>query len=153
MKLAEALLLRRELLKSVAGMRERIEQNALVQEGDSPSEEPELLLQKALGLLQQEASLVIRINRTNMDCTLSDGRTMMEVLAHRDRLINEQAVLKSAIESTYRERYEYEYGMEIKRVNVVNVAALQEWVDELDVQLRNLNAAIQETNWLTELKE
>jgi len=151
MKLAEALLVRRELLNNVRGIRERIEQNATVQEGDSPAEKPELLLQKALGLLQKEASLVVQINRTNMNCILPDGLTMMETLARRDRLINEQAVLSGAIESSYREFRESR--QEIKWVNMVDVAALQEKVDDLETQLRNLNVAIQETNWLTELKE
>ncbi len=150
MKLAEALLVRRELLNKVRGIRERIEQNAIVQEGDSPAEKPELLLQKALGLLQKEASLVVQINRTNMNCLLPDGLTMMETLARRDRLINEQAVLSGAIESSYREFRESR--QEIKWVNMVDVAALQEKVDDLETQLRNLNVAIQETNWLTELE-
>ncbi|HOC69750.1 MAG TPA: DIP1984 family protein [Candidatus Hydrogenedentes bacterium] len=150
MKLAEALLVRRELLNKVRGIRERIEQNAIVQEGDSPAEKPELLLQKALGLLQKEASLVVQINRTNMNCLLPDGLTMMETLARRDRLINEQAVLRGAIESSYREFRESR--QEIKWVNMVDVAALQEKVEELETQLRNLNVAIQETNWLTELE-
>lgn len=150
MKLAEALLVRRELLNNVRGIRERIEQNATVQEGDSPAEKPELLLQKALGLLQKEASLVVQINRTNINCILPDGLTMMETLARRDRLINEQAVLSGAIESSYREFRESR--QEIKWVNMVDVAALQEKVDDLETQLRNLNVAIQETNWLTELE-
>ncbi len=150
MKLAEALLVRRELLNKVRGIRERIEQNAIVQEGDSPAEKPELLLQKALGLLQKEASLVVQINRTNMNCLLPDGLTMMETLARRDRLINEQAVLRGAIESSYREFRESR--QEIKWVNMVDVAALQEKVDDLETHLRNLNVAIQETNWLTELE-
>ena len=150
MKLAEALLVRRELLNKVRGIRERIEQNAIVQEGDSPAEKPELLLQKALGLLQKEASLVVQINRTNMNCLLPDGLTMMETLARRDRLINEQAVLRGVIESSYREFRESR--QEIKWVNMVDVAALQEKVEELETQLRNLNVAIQETNWLTELE-
>ena len=164
MKVAEALLVRRELQKRVVNLQERIGKNTTVQEGDAPEEEPEALIRKAFVLLQEEASLVRRINRTNMGCMLPEEMTMMEALARRDRLINEQAVLKGAVESTYREpRNEFydEYEswhdsksvQELKWVNLVNVAALQERIEALGTQLTRLNAAIQETNWVTELEE
>ncbi len=41
MKLAEALLLRSDLQKKLASLRERIVANAVVQEGDKPHEAPD----------------------------------------------------------------------------------------------------------------
>ena len=43
MKLAEALLLRADMQKKLASLRERIVANAVVQEGDKPHEDPEKL--------------------------------------------------------------------------------------------------------------
>ena len=43
MKLAEALLLRADLQKRVSSIRERIQQNARIQEGDTPEEDPQVL--------------------------------------------------------------------------------------------------------------
>lgn len=151
MKLAEALLIRKELKNKVAALNERISKNVTVQEGDVPVEDPEALIRNAFSALREEASLVGRINRTNMRCILPDGMTMMEALARRDRLINEHAALEGAIESTH-EGHRYS-RQEIRFLKVVNVAALQDKVDDLKVQIRQLNAAIQQTNWLTELEE
>lgn len=44
MKLAEALNLRADLQKRIANLRERLIKNAKVQEGDTPSEDPNMLL-------------------------------------------------------------------------------------------------------------
>ncbi len=150
MKLAEALLIRKELKKKVGVLKERIAKNAIVQEGDVPTEEPEALIRNAFSALREEAVLVGRINRTNMRCTLPDGMTMMEALARRDRLINEHAVLQGAIESAHGG---YQVRQQLKWVKVFDVAALQKEVDDLDIRIREFNVTIQETNWLTELEE
>ena len=47
MKLAEALNLRADLQKRIANLRERLIKNAKVQEGDTPSEEPNMLLNRS----------------------------------------------------------------------------------------------------------
>lgn len=43
MKLAEALLLRSDQQKQLASLKQRIEANVLIQEGDEPSEDPNVL--------------------------------------------------------------------------------------------------------------
>ena len=50
MKLAEALLLRSDMQKKVESLRERIAKNALVQEGEQPSEDPAALLKQAVSI-------------------------------------------------------------------------------------------------------
>ena len=46
MKLAEALILRSDLQKRIEQLKNRLRNNVMVQEGDRPSEEPEVLLKE-----------------------------------------------------------------------------------------------------------
>ena len=46
MKLAEALNLRADLQKRIAALKDRLIRNAKVQEGDTPSEDPVMLLKE-----------------------------------------------------------------------------------------------------------
>lgn len=153
MKLAEGLILRNDMMRKVASLKERISQNVIVQEGDNPDENPEGLTKEAVSALKGLEDMICRINRTNMRCLVPDGRTMMEALARRDRLINQHAVLTGAVESAHGGRGDRYGRQEIKWVKVVDVAALQKRADGLTEQIRKLNAVIQETNWATELEE
>jgi hypothetical protein len=58
MKLAEALLLRSDLQKKIASLRERVVANAVVQEGDKPHEAPEQLMKEAFGALKELEALI-----------------------------------------------------------------------------------------------
>ena len=60
MKLAEALVLRADVQKRIAQLRERLRQSALVQEGEQPPENPEQLLIEMDQLLNQLGDLIIR---------------------------------------------------------------------------------------------
>jgi hypothetical protein len=96
-KLAEALLLRADLQKKVASLRDRCVANAVVQEGEVPHEDPQSLLMTAFGVLDQLEELVSRINRTNLAATLPDGRTLTAAIAHRDRLIQAHSLLQATV--------------------------------------------------------
>lgn len=79
MKLAEALLERKDLLK-------RLVADAKVQEGDRPAQDPEELLSEAEGLCRRLnlKDLMVAITRANSRVCLSDGRTLTEAIAERD---------------------------------------------------------------------
>jgi hypothetical protein len=49
MKLAGALLLRGDMQKKLASLRERVAQNAVVQDGETPHEDPNQLLEEGSG--------------------------------------------------------------------------------------------------------
>lgn len=150
MKLAEALLLRGDIQKKLASLRERVGTNAVVQEGDQPHEDPTRLLKEATSVLKELESLVFLINRANMDNQLPDGRTLAEAIAHRETLVQHHSLLQHAIANTRREP---RYGMsEIKWVATLKVSTLQKQSEELAKQIRELNAAIQEANWKIELE-
>jgi len=146
MKLAEALLLRADLQKKLASLRERIGRYSIVQAGEKPHEDPNRLLAEAAGVLDQFESLVFRINRANLTGKLKDGRTLTEALAQRDALNLRHSLLQAAIDGTAKppERYGLK---EIKYVATVPVPKLQNQADDLARKIRELNAAIQEANW------
>jgi hypothetical protein len=150
MKLAEALLLRADLQKKIASLRERIVANAVVQEGNRPHEEPNELLKEAFGVLGELEALVTRINRCNLDTRLPDGRTLTEAIARRDTLAQEHALLIAAIAGSRKEPDRYS-AAEIKWVTVLEVAKLQRQADDVAKSLRELNGLIQQTNWRAEL--
>src|SRR5580698_10155580 len=128
MKLAEALLLRSDLQKKVASLRERVVANAVVQEGDEPHEAPDQLMKEAFGVLAELETLVSNVNKTNLATQLPDGRTLT-----RDRLRQRPAV--------------GELRREIKWVAILEVSKLQKQADDLAKKLRELNGLIQQANW------
>lgn len=150
MKLAEALLLRADVQKKIASLRDRIVANAVVQEGDQPHEKPAELMKQAVGALGDLEELVTKINRTNGKTKLKDGRTMTQAIAHRDTLVAQHSLYVAAIGGSKKEPERYS-AREIKWVATMEVAKLQKQVDDLAKKIRELNAEIQKTNWSADL--
>jgi hypothetical protein len=150
MKLAEALMLRSDLQKKVASLKERIVANAVVQQGDDPHEPPAQLLKEAFGVLDELEKLVTKINEANLRTKIEDGTTITQAIARRDTLTAEHALLTAAIAGCRREPARY--GMsEIKWVATLEVAKLQKQADDLGKAIREINTRIQAANWATEL--
>ena len=84
MKLAEALQERADVNIKIKQLERRMLNNALVQEGEKPSEDPEALLRELDGCVERLAWLASRINLTNCR-TVADGRTLTELIAERTR--------------------------------------------------------------------
>jgi hypothetical protein len=152
MKLAEALVLRADLQKRLAQMRTRLNQSALVQEGEQPPENPAELLAELEQMLVQLRDLMSRINRTNLQASLPDGTTLTDALARRD-VLSLQHSLISGLADTASIRVERYGRSEIRRLATVDVAALRRQADELARQRRELDTLIQATNWSTDLLE
>lgn len=150
MKLAEALLLRSDMQKRLTGLRERVVANAVVQEGETPQEDPKALLLEAVGVLEDLERIVARINRTNLTARLPDGRTLTEAIARRDKLAQQHSLYKAAIDGCRKEPDRYSVR-EIKWIASLEVSRLQKQCDDLARDLREINGAIQETNWKVEL--
>ena len=145
-KLAEALLLRADMQKKIASLRERIVANAVVQEGEKPNEDPNELLLEATGVLSDLESLVGRINKTNLAARIADGRSLTEAIARRDHLVQRHALLAAAAAGSRKEPDRYGVR-EIKWVATMEVKKLQKQLDDLGKNIRELNTAIQEANW------
>ncbi len=150
MKLAEALLLRADLQKKLASLKSRINENVKVQDGDEPSESPEELIVVANQLIGELYTLIDKIHRTNATTILDNGKTMLTVLTERDEMSERHRVLQSAIDhaKTSSDRYSLR---EIKWQKTVDIKALQKQADDISMQLRQLNVAIQEKNWTIDL--
>jgi len=102
MKLAEALVLRADLQKRLAQLRERLRQSALVQEGEQPPENPEQLLTELASLLSQLGDMIVRINRTNMQVHLSADEILSDALARRDMLSLRYSIITGLAETAGR---------------------------------------------------
>ena len=85
MKLATALSERADLQRRISELGTRLNNNAKVQEGEKPSEDPKALLKELDECLIRLEELVARINKTN-NCTKSGDLTITDLIARRDCL-------------------------------------------------------------------
>jgi hypothetical protein len=152
MKLAEALVLRADAQKRFQQLKERLVQNALVQEGDTPAEDPRSLLEQLERVAADLTALIQRINRTNTSTIIEEGRSMADLLAARDVLGMRQALYRDLAKAAAVRRDRY--GLtEIKFVSTISIAAMQRQADEIAQEYRALDTRIQQFNWQTDLLE
>lgn len=151
MRLAEALIQRADYQKRLDQLQIRLSQNAKVQEGDKPSEDPLALLDEIERISGELLMLIQRINRTNSVTTLSPGGlSIADTIAERDILRRRHNVYASAIQAAVVKQDRYSKS-EIRFQSTVDVGALQQVADDLARQYRELDTRIQESNWQTEL--
>ena len=149
MKLAQALQERADLNARIRQLNGRLTNNALVQEGEKPAEDPAKLLKELNECVDRLEELIGRINLTNARTTI-DGRSLTELIAHKDALHTRIASYRSLLEQASRTAARATRS-EIKILSTVNVSKLQKDVDEMSKELRTVENTIQESNWLTEL--
>jgi hypothetical protein len=152
MKLAEALVLRADLQRRIAELRQRLLLNARVQEGDRPAEDPQALIGELERMAEELTRLVQRINRTNAATVLEPGLTLSDALAVRDGLqLRHTAYRDLAQRATItQDRYS---RSEVKFQSAVKVAEIQERADRMAQAHRELDTRLQAANWLTDLME
>lgn len=129
MKLAEALINRADTQKRIQQIRERLNRSARVQEGDTPPENPQELLEDLRRTVDTFTDLVKRINRTNSQTAFQNG-TLTDALADRDALALRRNALVDLINAASNAQFRYGRS-EIKYVSTVDVAALQREADDL----------------------
>lgn len=151
MKLAEALQERAELNRTIQQLKERPDNNVLVQEREQPAEQPERLKQELDAAIQRLEYLMARINHTNCQ-TCVEGKSLTELIARKDALSLKLRVYKelvySASQTAYRAR-----NTEIKIKSAISVSDWQAQVDRMAKELRLLDNRLQESNWTTDLIE
>ena len=149
MKLAEALNLRADIAKRTAQLNVRLQNNALVQEGEKPAENPADLLLELDELIIQQEELVGSINLTNAK-TVSDGKTLTELIAHKDVIRTKIDVMRTFLDAASK-KIPRGLRSEIRILSTVNVAELRKQVDALEKEFRETDVKIQTLNWNTEL--
>ncbi|ENV78596.1 MULTISPECIES: DIP1984 family protein [Acinetobacter] len=152
MKLAEALLLRSDLQKKLLSLQQRIHKNVLVQDGDTPSEDPEQLIDEAVLVNKQLFQLIQKIHQTNAQAQANNGKALLDILNQRDQLTAEHRIIQQAIDNTQKDTDRYSVR-EIKWIKAVSVSKLQKQADEISQSLRLINLEIQASNWQIDLRE
>ena len=108
MKLAEALQERADINIKLKQLERRMQNNALVQEGEAPSEDPEALRRELDGCIERLMWLAGRINLTNCR-TVVDGRTLTELIAEKDALTLKLSAYRNLV-NTAGERVYRQHG-------------------------------------------
>lgn len=152
MKLAEALLERKDLKTKIENLRARAVQNALVQEGDAPAESPTELLREMDDAVEQMGVLVRRINATNNVTQLVDGTTISDAIVQRDMLELRRLALDVVLNKAAVKQDRYT-RTEIKFVSTIDVAELRRESDTVAKARRELDTQIQAVNWNADLVE
>ncbi len=149
MKLATALSERADLQRRISELSVRLNNNAKVQEGETPAEDPAALLDELDGCLTRLEELIARINKTN-NLTADGGLTITDLIARRDCLRERVRILREFLNAAS-ERVSRYSKAEIRILSTVPVARLQKQVDAYSRELRETDERIQGLNWTTEL--
>ena len=149
MKLATALSERADLQRRISELAIRLRNNAKVQEGEDPSEDPSELLAELDRCLIRLEELIRRINDTN-NRTVSDGVSITDLIASRDCLKQRIAIMRDFLNTSSEKVTRYS-KTEIRITSTVNIPLLQKQLDAYSQQLRETDERIQGLNWTTEL--
>ncbi|MFN8673245.1 MAG: DIP1984 family protein [Candidatus Sericytochromatia bacterium] len=150
MKLAEALILRADCQKKIAQINDRLSKNALIQDGETPSEKPEDLLNELDSTLIELQNLIKSINKTNSIVEFETNKTLADALAERDILVLEIRAIQALLNSSKVVINRYSQS-EIKYKSTINIANTQKKLDDLSKKHRILDTKIQELNWKYDL--
>ena len=150
MKLAEALLERKSLKQKIESLQARLAENAMVQEGDSPSEDPKSLMAEMHETVDRLEKLIKQINATNNSTELPDGSSISEAIVSRDMLRQHRDSLDQVAQSTSMQHHRY-MRTEVRFVSTMDKSDLRKRIDGLAKDWRELDAQIQAANWTTEL--
>lgn len=151
MKIAEALVLRADHQRRIEQLKARLLRNAKVQEGEQPAEDPETLILEYEALASELVHLIKRINISNSSASVA-GRSMTQALAERDILKLRHSMYRDLAQAATITQ-SVATRSEIRFRGTVTVSAVQKKADLIAKDLRELDARIQEANWLIDLAE
>jgi len=154
MKLAEALLEKKNVNGRIQEMSTRFSAAAIHEEGEAPEENAADLLNSLEGAFDRWGALTTAINRTNNIVKVGDI-TMMEALAKRDVLKAQSAHYRSIAEALRNRNRSRMYGETTKMVLAegIEIQTFIKKADDLAQELRLLDVAIQSANWANDLVE
>jgi len=150
MKLAEALILRSDMQKRLAVLKDRIFKNAQIQEGDQPSEDIELLIREYENVTVKLGTVIKAINTTNINSIISEDETIAERIVDRD-MIKAKFNMYSSLVSEATVTKDRWGRSEIKFISNVNVSELRKKADSMAQKYREIDTAIHSKNWNVDL--
>lgn len=152
MRLAEALIFRADLQKSIDDIKNRIVNNAVIQEGTQPAEDPATLMEELYVKLDQHEKLVYDINFTNIVVKTENGLTLNDAIQKRDTLSKLQNALTSLSSHVNSNSNASRYSRtEILSVATVDIPSIQKRIEDLTQERRLIEVQIQATNWTNTL--
>lgn len=151
MQLAAALAHRADLTTRRDVLLDRATRSALVQEGATPTDDAAALLDEHARVSAQLEELVVRINLTNTATRVGE-RSMTAALAHRETLrATHRALLQVAAAAT--PTGDRMRAQELRILPTIEPSALHARAESVAKELRELDLAIQEVNWTTQLRD
>jgi hypothetical protein len=151
-KLAEALILRADYQKRFEALKQRLFRVAKVQDGDRPAENPTDLLREMESVAEALTRIIQQINATNSVTLLQDNMMIADAIAVRDVLRLRYGLYRDLAQAATVTQQRTTRS-EVKFVSGVNVREIQQKADDLAREQRELDARIQEANWLRDLSE
>ena len=148
MKLAEALLLRRDLESKLTLLREEIASSAVIQEGDTLDRSIDDLLLDYETTNQEFAQLVIAINQRNAVAKIGEQETIAAALEKREALRRSHAMLTATLAAKVAPRMGRN---EIRMIRTIDTKQITDRLNQTAKALRELDGQIQQTNWLVDL--
>ncbi len=150
MKLAEALLTRVDLTKKIDSLNIRLINNAKVQQGCTPSEDPEELLHELDKTMVILKNIIQEINKANATTHVEGYGTLSDMLVQRDTILKKRNILTSVVDnaSDLNSRYS---NSEILVLSTIDVKKYRKEIDDLSAEYRKLDSKIQEINWTIDL--
>lgn len=152
MKLAEALTLRADLQKRIAQLKERLLINAKVQEGDSPAEDPEILLDELDKNTIELEVLIKQINKTNSNTYIESKESIADLIAKKDVLALKLSILREFVKESGSKIDRYS-NKEIKILSTINISEKQKEIDKMSKEYRIIDTKLQGLNWTTDILE
>ena len=151
MKLAEALQERADLRTKIERISSRMEENALVQEGEIPAEDPAELRKELDSAAKRLADVITAINLTNCQ-TVVEGRTLTEIIAEKDALTLANTAIRATVSAAGHPVFRVR-SSEIRMKQTIPVAEWQKEIDARAKHIRELDTLLQKTNWTVDLIE
>lgn len=150
MKLAEALILRADYQRKVEQIKNRLINNAKVQEGEEPSEDPEVLLKELNEAMENLTQLIKSINKTNSQTKFGDKMTLADALTEREKLWKKRLILNDLAEVATVKHDRFSRS-EVKYFSTIDIKETQKEIERLSKEFRKIDTKIQGLNWTVDL--
>lgn len=153
MRLAEALRLRKSLLKRIKMDQDVLDSVLMERLKPGPQEEPDRLLRRIASNHAELECLVIEIHRTNARTLLPSGRSLIETMAHRETVNRRIEHLKTLLGRLVAKAIHEPWPPARSKVQALRLTpqAIRNEINALTVELRDLDRSIDHANGSTEL--